>query len=248
VDGAIHRFMVPLLLVGLAAALIRFRRSPAARAMLALLIAYPAGDLVARYDGVHELRSAAGIGALVLLAAFGARVAWDAVRARGQRAALVVAISLALAASGMSARSLAAFYGSWGRRPEVYAAYRADIATAARWLAPQLKPTDTVFCTTLYTNDPWAVMLVELGYDPRRWFAEPREVGRVGDWEVYPRIGNLHFIYSTSVRRFADELQANGRDDRVWFIVRPEQLGLRNPVYRVRNSLGEVLWVCRETL
>jgi len=252
VDGAMHRFLLPLFLAGLVAAIARFRRDPAARALLALVLVYPAGDLVARYDGVHELRSAAGIGGLVMLAAFGAISAWNALWFRSRALARGVGLAFAAIALGFVVRALVVFYGEYDRRPIVWHAFQSDFGDAMGWLRPRFARADAVFSTRLFLNEPWSIAMVRLGYDPLRWFAEPREQVVHDGWEDYRRVGKLRFIFDDAAKRDADSLQADHRADRVFFIVRPRQLGLRNPVHVVKEAagggLGEVMWVCEDTL
>jgi 4-amino-4-deoxy-L-arabinose transferase-like glycosyltransferase len=248
VDGAMHRFMLPLFLIGIVAAIARFRRDPASRALLALVAVYPAGDLLAAYDGVHSLRSAAGIGALVLLAAFGAVAAWDWLALRGRWVARAAAVGFAAVALVFTVRSMAAFYGEYNQRSDIYKRFFTELTGAARWMKPRFEGADAVFCTTSYLNQAWAILLVELGYDPRRWFREPRERIQAGQWDEYRRVGRIVFMHDPSAQRDADALEANGKPDRVYFIVRPGQLGLKDPLVVFRRGAEELLWVCEVTL
>ncbi len=252
VDGAMHRFMLPLFLAGLVAAVARFRRDAAARALLALVLVYPAGDLVARYDGVHELRSAAGVGGLVMLATFGAISTWNALWFRSRALARGVGLAFAGVALAFVVRALVVFYGEYDRRTIVWHAFQSDFVAAVGWLRPRIAGADAVFSTTRFLNEPWSIALVRLGYDPLRWFAEPREKIVRDGWEDYRRVGKLRFILDDAAKRDADSLQANGRPERAFFIVRPRELGLRDPIHVVREPsggrLGDVLWVCEGTL
>ncbi|MEO5618406.1 MAG: hypothetical protein ABIS67_11585 [Candidatus Eisenbacteria bacterium] len=248
VDGAMHRFMLPLFLIGLAAVVARFRGDPASRALVALVGVYPAGDLLAAYDGVHSLRSAAGIGALVLLATLGAVTAWDWLAARGRTMARAAAAAFTVVVLVFTVRSLTAFYGEYNERPDIYRRFYTELAGAARWLKPKVESADAVFCTTNFMNQPWAVLLVELGYDPHSWFREPRERIRLGQWDEYRRVGRIVFMHDPSAQRDAQALESNGKPDRVFFIVRPGQLGLKDPAVVFRNGKDELLWVCELTL
>lgn len=248
VDGAMHRFMLPLMLAGLVAAIVRFRTRPESRAVLALVIVYPAGDLLAAYDGVHSLRSAAGIGGLVLLATLGAVAAWHGLVARGRTLARAVAIGSAAIALVFVVRSNVAFFGEYNTRREIAFGYSTDLAAAGRWLRPRFDAADAVFCTTNFMNEPWSILLVELGYDPKRWFDGPRERIEKGGWEDYRRVGKIVFMHDPSAEKDAAALEANGRPDHVIFIVRPGQLGLKDPVAVFRNGNEEMLWICEVIL
>jgi hypothetical protein len=160
-----------------------------ARVLLALLAAYPAGDVISRYLSVHALRSAPGIPALVLLGALGAAGAWQRLRARSRPLAVAAAVALALAAVVIDGRFLSRYFGENNRRIEIYHGDQADLVEATKWLGPRLRDADQVFFTTIGTNEPWAITLVTLAHEPRRWFSEPRDMRVVGEWEVCVRYG-----------------------------------------------------------
>ena len=248
VDGAIHRFMLPLMIAGVVFAIARFRRDPAARALLALVIVYPAGDLVARYDGVHELRSSAGIGAIVMLAAFGAVTSWSGLWLRSRALARAAAVVFAAVALAFVVRSMVVFYGEFDRRFIVAESWAADYGEAVDWLRPRFDRYDAVFCTTRLVFEPWAITLVRLGYDPRRWFAEPREKIMVRDWEDYRRVGKLRFLFDETAKAAADSLQADGRPEHAAFLLRPGELGLENPVFVGRTGGREMIRICEVDL
>ena len=242
--GAFEWVTLPCMLAGVVW-LWRARARPAARTLLALIVVYPAGDLISRYDGVHALRAATGVPALVLLAAAGATAAWGWLRARGRAWALAWVAVLGLGAAVGVAGNLARFFGAMNREPKVYHGFQADLIEATRWLKPRLASYDAVFCTTVGMNEPFAVTLVGLGYDPARWLAEPRDIRTLGDWDVCLRYGKLRFMYPQLWEPDYQRLAGDGRAERALFIVRPGELRLSNPVYRVRRPDGqEVLWLC----
>jgi hypothetical protein len=49
------------MLIGLVSAIRRFRTSASSALLLAMLLAYPVGDLVAVYPGAHAFRSSPGL-------------------------------------------------------------------------------------------------------------------------------------------------------------------------------------------
>jgi 4-amino-4-deoxy-L-arabinose transferase-like glycosyltransferase len=247
--GAFAWYLLPCMLAGLAVLAARLRASWSARALLALLLAYPAGDVVSSNVGVHALRSAPGGWSLVLLGAWGAAAAglwlW-----RHQREAAVAAIALfAVAAGLLDGRSLATFFGPMNRDPEVYHAYQTDLLEASRWLRPRLERYNEVYVTATGMNEPFAITLVGLGYDARRWFREPREWARLGDWDVCLRYGRMHFLYGQCWRAHIEAEQADAVARPVLFIVRPGELGLARPVHVIRRpDGGDALWLCEGTL
>ncbi|HEY2954428.1 MAG TPA: phospholipid carrier-dependent glycosyltransferase [Candidatus Eisenbacteria bacterium] len=248
-QGEFSWYLLPCMAAGLVALAARARASRAARVLIAMLAAYPAGDVISRYLSVHALRSAPGIPALLLLGAFGATSAWTWLRARGRALALAAAAALALAAVALDGRFLARYFGEYNRRPEIYHGYHTDLVEAAGWLKSRLRDSDAVFVTTIGMNEPWAITLVTLGHDPARWFREPRDMRVVGDWEVYVRYGNMRFMYGDLWVPDYRRLEADGVPQHAWFVVRPGELDLKNPVHVVRRPDGrESLWICEITI
>jgi 4-amino-4-deoxy-L-arabinose transferase-like glycosyltransferase len=248
-QGEFAWYLLPCMLAGVAVVAVRAKRSRAARVLIALLAAYPAGDVISRYLSVHALRSAPGIPALILLGALGAAGAWQWLRVRGRPLATAAAVMLALAVVFLDGRFLRRYFGEWNRRPEIYHGYHEDLVEAMRWLKPRLNDTDPVFVSTIGLNEPWAITLVTLGHDPKRWFAEPREMRVVGDWEVYIRYGRMRFMYEKLWVPDYLKLANDGVPQHAWFVVRPGELDLKGPTYVVRRPDGtEALWICELTI
>jgi hypothetical protein len=118
-------------------------------------------------------------------------------------------------------------------------------------------------------NQPYIVMLHELQYDPHRWLTEERAMSDTASsmFDVCFHFGKVNFLYpqgDISIRygkphvvpralALIQELQGNGRPDRVLFILRPgeEQFteGLENlgpPVMEFHRPDGKVSLVLRE--
>lgn len=249
-SGAFEWAMLPLMAAGLVAAARGARRSPSSALLLALVLAYPAGDLFARYDGVHAFRSSPGLAALVLLAAFGAVRAWTWLRARGRALAWTAAVALTVAALGQDARSLATYFGPWRDRPPVYFLFHTDFMQAVRYVKPRMADADAVFWTSTGVNLPFAMALVGLDHDPAVWRSEPRDVRRnPNGWEYHLRYGKQYFLYGRESAPYVDSLRALGRPVKAILVVRPHELGLQHPVHVVRGPDGrELLWVCEGTL
>jgi 4-amino-4-deoxy-L-arabinose transferase-like glycosyltransferase len=236
--GAFPWVVLPFMAAGVWAVAARWRSSAAARTLGVMVLAYPAGDLVSRYAGVHSARSAPGIGALVLLAAYGALALWNVLRARIGRWRSAAAIAVALVAVLAHARFVLRYFRDFDRDPAIDLAYDTDLRAATSWLKPRLDQYDAVFWTTRGTNEPFATTLVGLGYDPRHWFAEPRDTRVLGEWEVTARYGKMWFMYDDAWRAELERLGTGGRLGHVLFIVRPGELDLSAATDTVRNRDG----------
>jgi len=236
--GAFPWVVLPFMAAGAWAVVSRWRKSAAARTLGVMVLAYPAGDLVSRYAGVHSQRSAAGVGALVLLAAYGALALWNDFGVRPGRWRGAAATVVALVVLVAHARFLVRYFRDFDRDPATAVAYDVDLGAATRWLKPRFAQYDAVFWTTRGTNQPFATTLVGLNYDPRRWLAEPRDTRVRGDWEVTARYGKMWFMYDDAWRDQLGRLAAGGRHPRVLFIVRPGELDLSDPLETIRGPDG----------
>ena len=246
-QGELEWALLPLLVIGLVTALRRARVSLSCAVLLAIVAAYPAGDLISDYDGAHAFRSAPGVPALLLLAAWGAA---SLLRALG-RGARVWAVGGALAGLllAQDAVCFTRYFGEWSRRPTIYHWFHTDYMEACRWLRPRLKDSDRVFWTVLESNMPFAITVVGLHYDARRWMTDEKDVRPVGGWDAYIRYGRMYFLYGQTCRPYVDALEANGRPDHAYFVVRPGELGLKDPVHVIRRPDGkEVMWICEGDL
>ena len=237
-QGEFGWYMLPLMLAGLVVLAMRVRSSRSARVLLAMLIAYPAGDVISRYDGAHALRSAPGVAALVLLGAWGAVGIRDALRRRGLQLARLATVVVLIVMLGFDGRFLYRFYGEWSRDPYTYYNYQADLVEAVRRVTPRLEHVDAVFCTVAGLNEPWSIFLVESGHDPRLWFAEPRD-RRAREYDIFVRYGRMYFLYEDLWRPYLRRLTDDGKPERVLFIVRPGELGLQQPLDIVRGPGAE---------
>jgi hypothetical protein len=131
----------------------------------------------------------------------------------------------------------------------VYHGYHADLVQALEWMKPRLQRWDAVYLTTIGTNEPFSVALVVLNWDPHRWLAEPRAVAKTPEgWDVVTRFGPLRFLYGQIWRPEIEAMQADKIEQRALFVLRPGELGLKNPVHVVRGPDGDELWLCEVTL
>lgn len=234
-SGEFYGYEIPLLLAGLFVTLRRLRRSRSARVLLVWVLAYPAGDCLSAHDGVHALRSFPGIGGLVLVSAVGAVAAGSWLWERRPAVARVAAAVFSCVAIAFNVRYLVIFFGEFNYRPTIFEEYHSDLVTACEWLAPRLDSYDAVFITSMHTKMPYAVALAGLGYDPSRWFAEPRREKPITNWLLCTQFGKLHFIHDSTATEAQEALKRNGRPDRVLYITRP---GETRRVQTVREIPG----------
>lgn len=251
--GQFHWYMLPLMVLGLIFITRRFR-SPSARILLAYVLVYPVGDSLflgpgVHALGVHALRSSPGLCGLVLLAAVGAKHTAKWLFKRDHTIAFILIIAFAVSVIGFNTRYLNRFYGRYNDQTEIRRFFHRDLVEACRWLRPNLDDFDAVFCTTKGFNMPYVISLVILRHDPDRWFSEPRDFTTPGEWDFYTRYGKMYFMYGYNlghpVRQAITELKRNNKPDKIAFIVRPGELGLKNPVHQIHGPDGRVtLWVC----
>ena len=242
--GQMHWYMLPLMVSGLIVLTRQVKHSYAARILLIYVIVYPIGDCFSRHISLHSLRSSPGLCSLILLAAFGTVTTIRWLWRQNRALALTIAGSLIIAVAGLNIRYLPRFYGQYNRRPTIYHRFHVDLIEACRWLRPRLSEIDAVFCTTKGMNQPYITTLIALEYDPRQWFSEERDFITPAEFDIYTRYGKMHFMYGQSFVPALAELKKKTSPDRIIFIVRPGELGLKNPIHRIRRPDGQdVLWI-----
>jgi 4-amino-4-deoxy-L-arabinose transferase-like glycosyltransferase len=243
--GLLQWYMLPLLLAGLITLAVKFRTSVTARILLAFILAYPVGDSLVWGQALSSLRSFVGLGGIILLAALGAIsvLSWLWKRykiltflAAGTFAAIVVICSVYYFVS----------YFRYARNdPVVYEKFHTDLVEACDWLCSRYDNYDAVYVTTEGMNMPYIIMLVVLNYNPHDWFHEPKAFLTYEEWDYYGRCGKMVFMYPGMVPDMS-ELRQQPSGGRILFIVRPGELGLTDPIYRITNPTGkECLWLCQ---
>jgi 4-amino-4-deoxy-L-arabinose transferase-like glycosyltransferase len=242
--GQFYWYMLPLMLAGLISIIRRFKSSLCARVILAFVLAYPAGDCLMCLEVPSNLRSSPGLCGLLLLAAVGAVDAFRWVWLKSRKAALTATALFVLVAIGFNTLYLHCFFGEFNQRPDVYHFFHTDFVEACEWLRPRFDEYDAIFCTTDRLNMPYVISTVVLGYDPNRWFNEPREFMTRDEFDYCTRYGKMYFVYNPS---FLEPLSRLPRNARILFIVRPGELDLKNPIHQIyRPYDGEpALWMCQ---
>jgi 4-amino-4-deoxy-L-arabinose transferase-like glycosyltransferase len=226
--GEFHWYMLPLMLLGLITMLKKLK-SPSSRILLAFIIAYPVGDIF-KWFSLHSLRSTASSASWL----------WK----RNRTLASTAMAAFLFAVITINARYLPRFYGSYNTLPSVYNTFNVDLVEACKWLRPRLDRYDAVFCTKNDINMPYIISLVTLGYDPNRWFSEPREHTTINEFDYYTRYGKMNFMYGPAYNASLPQLKP---DDRVLFIVRPGELDLKNPIHQILRPDGTpALWLCQQ--
>jgi 4-amino-4-deoxy-L-arabinose transferase-like glycosyltransferase len=245
--GALAWWMLPGLLAGVLVAIVRVPRDARARLLLALLLLYPVGDLVSRNDGVHSLRSAAGLPALALAIGFGMAAIAEWLRSRSRallRAGFaLVGLVAALEAGAFGRR----FFHDAVRDRQTQVDYQVALLDAGKLLHPAA--TDEIFCTTTAMNQPFVILLLGLRSDPWNWLRAPRDVFQFNGFDQVRGTGRLHFLYDEKALASLRALANDGRPDHVWLISRPGELGIAQPSLRIRAPSGEeMLWITERTL
>jgi 4-amino-4-deoxy-L-arabinose transferase-like glycosyltransferase len=242
--GFVPGYLVPCMAIGLVVCAPRLRQSRTARVLLLALLLYPAGDCLNWHYTPNSLRSAVGLWGLTLLAALGIR--WTPVLLARWRL-LVTTLTLGVALGcAIVAEDARFFYDYFVRRPgqaQVYYANHADLLQACDWLRPRLSDVDAVICTPIDFNQPYLIPLVALSYDPRRWFAEPRDWHPDGEWDRWTRYGKFYFAYEAERPAILDQLKADGQPKRVNFILREKEPAPGEPAQRIVGPDGRVALV-----
>jgi 4-amino-4-deoxy-L-arabinose transferase-like glycosyltransferase len=212
--------LLPLQIAGLVLLVRRWRDSAAARILIPAILAYPIGDCLNWHASMHGLRSSPGLIPLLMLAALGlVWLAGNLTHARHQAAVVAIAGPLMLHFVTFAHRYMSV-------RPRdipVYAGTHGDLLAAHDFLAPRLKRGDLLIISDQDMNQPYVVWLVADHYDPRRWFAEPREVQPYGDWDRYTRFGDTYFVRGRERAALIESLQNNGRTDHVYLAIRRDE-------------------------
>jgi hypothetical protein len=246
--GWLHWYMLPPLLVGVAVLAWRSRRSMSARVALAMLLTYPAGDvLFGDKPEPHPLRSFAGLIPLSLVGAYGAVFAFQWFSARRRALAFGAACAFGTWILVSHVLYLRVFFGRFNDDNAKYWQRHVDLMQACALIRPRVDQVDAVFCTRELMMYPHELTLVFLGHDPRQWFAEPREYvpgpREMGEALACARYGKFRFLYDPP-RAMAD-LTAMSRDDRrqrVILILRPGQrLPNYEPAAEIRKD--NLVWL-----
>src|SRR5207247_10835042 len=99
--------------------------------------------------------------------------------------------------------------------PAKYHVNHIDLLEACAWLRPRLDRFDAVYVTGAGMSHPYMYTLVALGYDPRRWFQDSKEIvagplpnGADNREDIYTPFRRMHFMIAASRLRAIDEVNA----------------------------------------
>jgi 4-amino-4-deoxy-L-arabinose transferase-like glycosyltransferase len=247
--GAMAGYALLAMLLGTGWMIARARSSVSARVLLALVILYPAADLLSGHPGgVNALRSLVGVPALVLLAAVGLVMTWNWLRERNLRMARTAAAVYAVLALVLVSIHFHRYFGAWyNTHPQVLAVRNTDIQAACEWLRPRLGQVDAVFWTQTDASFLYAPVLVYLRYEPDTWLDSER-VRMINFGERYAhsdlvfRFEKMRFSYTSEwTDQAIAELAANGVRDTTVFIARPGELPeemAKHKVTTIRDAAG----------
>ena len=232
--GQLYWYMLPLMLAGVAILLLKLKTSPSAKVLLAFVITYPVGDCLGWFSSLSALRSVPGLCSLTLLAAVGAVGIFRWLSAKNCSSAILTTAIFTIAVFIMNIQYLPRFYGKFNRQEVTYHLYHTDLIEACEWLKPRLDDFDAIFFTTEYFNMPYVITAVALDYDPKKWFAEPREFSTEGEWDIYTRYGKMYFMYKKLFKPPADKTYYK---DRTLFVIRPGEVFLGNTAYKIIHEI-----------
>ena len=226
--GVLLWYHLVLLLGGAGALLAAWRKSASSRFALLWLALYPIGDMLTGHPGPHVMRSQPGMVGIVLVCAVGAVVPLGWLWRRDRVAGLVLGSTLAAAGVVMTGLYLKDLYGSYNLQPGIRQVNQVDLLRALDWVRENGASYDHIFITSSGTPHPYIYTMVQTRFSPKDWL-EAEKIVRVGPAEngahpfedVYYRVGRYWFVYGRDANQELGRLAANGRDDRVLFIVRP---------------------------
>ncbi|MEQ8189506.1 MAG: hypothetical protein ABRQ39_16165 [Candidatus Eremiobacterota bacterium] len=231
-------YMMPLAISGMIFLIYRIKHSKSARFLLAFLLAYPISDSLGVFQSPNPLRSAPGMISLVLLSAFGAVHGFQYLWKKKKNLAYVITAFISFLFIVNNIWYLYFYFFIANNLPGYYHLYQADLKEACLWLKPRINEADAVFVTTNGMNQPYILSLVYLAYEPEQWLKDEHLIYTPGEWDIHVRYGKMNFIYGDSWLPAISKLQENGKNDRVIFILRPEELHLTDPVYEIKERAG----------
>jgi 4-amino-4-deoxy-L-arabinose transferase-like glycosyltransferase len=235
-SAPLRGYAAPLLLAGIAAVCLTLKRSPASRTLLALTLAYPLADALARHDGPHLLRSAPGIAALSLLAGLGAASTLTWLSRLKRAPAVAVACALALWVAISTARFVGPFYRDFNRDATMVQYFNADLLEALDWVKPRFAGADELWVSMTVSSamdQPFVLALVGLDYDPKRWFSEAKETVHREDTDRIRSVGKIHFIFAGDDAAPLRALSQDSAQSHVLVIARPGEWHRGEPVHTV---------------
>lgn len=245
-SGQFHWYVLPLMIIGMVFIIRYFKISASFRTLFAFVIVYPVGDIIYSTAGLHSLRSAPGMCALTLLASVGGVFGFRWLFKQSRQIAIAVIIIFSASVVFLNIRFFKNFYIDFNKNTDIYHVYQTDLVEACKWLKPRIDDFDAVFFTTESLNMPYAVSLVVFGYEPEKWFEDKRNYYTEGEWDYYTQYGKMYFMYNNFFTNDLNTLITNKTDGNYIFVIRPSELNLTNPLYRVIGPYGsDAMWICR---
>lgn len=238
--GQMPWYSAPLLIFGVIALVRLVKSNPAAKVLLAGLIAYPIGDSFNASASLHTYRSFAGVPMLILLAAMGASELLARARAMqptARKAAITAAGMLVILEAGVFYKKL---FVDFPKRMNVFHFYKMDLIEACRWLEPRLADAHRVYFTMDHFNMSYMPVLVTLDYSPQQWFADKPDIRSSPVWDYCFGFGKFRFLQDQAPIDTYDRLHRADGGKTVYFVVRPDELpAYLDPVHVIRRPSGE---------
>lgn len=238
--GQMPWYSAPLLIFGVVALVRLVKLNPAAKVLVAGLVAYPIGDSFNASASLHAYRSIAGVPALMLLSAVGA----SELLARARKLQPTPRRALVAAAGALVVLEVGVFYKKFfedfPKQMNVFHFYKVDLIEACDWLGPRLADAERVYFTMDHFNMSYMTVLVTLDYSPRQWFSDKPDIRSSPVWDYCFGFGKFRFLQDQSPISAYDALQKSDDGKKVYFVVRPEELpAYLDPVHTIRRPSGE---------
>ena len=223
--GALPWAWGPLILLGVIAAVKRFRRDRLARFALLALAIYPAGDVLNALGPPNVLRSLVGWWAFAVVITVG--IEWIAAMTVDAAGSIRLQMFATAAAVLFAVPNVAVLLWRWGTEPAQQVLRGVDFEQACATIRPVLSNYDAVVFTTTDTPFAYAQVLCFLDYPPEKFLTQPILRARATDTkrtspELLVNTGPLYFQYAIDeLPAILNAAVAGGLRGRTLWVLRP---------------------------
>jgi len=252
-EGLLSWYMVPLFAAGLIASAARLKTSVPVRITIAFILAYPVGDILAWGPPLSSVRSVVGLCGIILLAAIGGVDTSEWLRKRHKAIASATTAAFFIIVLFFSVRYFHSFFGTINSQNDsMRQKFNCNLVEACEWIKPRFEDFDAIiFAHFGITN---TVCMVTLGYDPNRWFNDPKEIITLEEWDYYIRCGKMFYMHNglfPSMLSFIGRSVETGqyRPDHILLVIRPFEVGIPEPEKQILHIIFDpdgidAVWLC----